>query len=243
MKIDLVRSITNMSRGTFGSQICDSFWRKLITLSDSADKNEIVFFYAKNSRMPTAESNHNCYYDTSIHAIRYIEYDTFDDYRTKLTDLLKVEKFDIIVLAAAVSDYGVANYFNGKYHSSDDMTIKLVKLPKVITEVRALAPNATICGFKLLVNSTDEELRAAMDKQFAENDIELCVGNDLRDIKADDHRLTIKFNKKLKSDDKTKEFMTYTKSWAEAHDLRLADIVADKCIEANKLKREMEEKA
>ena len=243
VKIDLVRSITNMSRGTFGSQICDSFWRKLITSSDSTDKNEIVFFYAKNSRMPTAESNHNYYYDTSIHAIRYIEYDTFDDYRTKLTDLLKAEKFDIIVLAAAVSDYGVANYFNGKYHSSDDMTIKLVKLPKVITEVRALAPNATICGFKLLVNSTDEELRAAMDKQFAENDIELCVGNDLRDIKADDHRLTIKFNKKLKSDDKTKEFMTYTKSWAEVHDLRLADIVVDKCIEANKLKREMEERA
>ena len=153
VKIDLVRSITNMSRGTFGSQICDSFWRKLITSSDSADKNEIVFFYAKNSRMPTAESNHNYYYDTSIQAIRYIEYDTFDDYRLKLTNLLKAEKFDIIVLAAAVSDYGVANYFNGKYHSSDDMTIKLVKLPKVITEVRALAPNATICGFKLLVNS------------------------------------------------------------------------------------------
>ena len=243
VKIDLVRSITNMSRGTFGSQICDSFWRKLITSSDSADKNEIVFFYAKNSRMPTAESQHNSCYDSGIHAIRYIEYDTFDDYRTKLTDLLKAEKFDIIVLAAAVSDYGVANYFNGKYHSSDDMTIKLVKLPKVITEVRALAPNATICGFKLLVNSTDEELRAAMNKQFAENGIELCVGNDLRDIKANDHRLTIKFNEKLKSEDKTEEFMTYTKSWAKVHNCKLADIVVDKCIEANKLKREMKEKA
>ena len=238
VKIDLVRSITNMSRGTFGSQICDSFWRKIIAPSDATDKNVIVFFYAKNSRMP-----HNSCFDSGIHAIRYIEYDTFDDYRTKLTDLLKAEKFDIIVLAAAVSDYGVANYFNGKYHSSDDMTIKLVKLPKVITEVRALAPNATICGFKLLVNSADEELRAAMDKQFAENDIELCVGNDLRDIKADDHRLTIKFNEKLKSDDKTEEFMTYTKSWAKVHGYRLADIVVDKCIEANKLKREMEERA
>ena len=205
--------------------------------------------------MPIAESNHNtcCDYDSVIHAIRYIEYDTFDDYRLKLTDLLKAEKFDIIVLAAAVSDYGVANYFNGKYHSSDDMVIKLVKLPKVIKEVRALAPDATICGFKLLVNSTDEELRAAMDKQFAENDIELCVGNDLRDIKADDHHLTIKFNEKLKkcscekidieSADKTEEFMTYTKSWAKVHNCRLADIVVEKCIEANRLKKEMEKRA
>ena len=42
VKMDLVRSITNMSRGTFGSQICDSFWRKLITLFDAAEKNEII---------------------------------------------------------------------------------------------------------------------------------------------------------------------------------------------------------
>ena len=245
VKIDLVRSITNMSQGTFGSQICDSFWRNLITPSDSSESNEIVFFHAKNSRMPIAEDRHNYCYDSGIHAIRYIEYDTFDDYRLKLTDLLKSEQFDIIVLAAAVSDYGVANYFNGKYHSSDDMTIKLVKLPKVIREVRSLAPDSTICGFKLLVNSTDEELRDAMDKQFAENDIELCVGNDLRDIKADDHRLTIKFNENLRKSglefsDKGKEFMTYTKSWAKEHGLRLSDIVVEKCLEANRLKRETE---
>ena len=197
--------------------------------------------------MPIAESNHNtcCDYDSVIHAIRYIEYDTFDDYRLKLTDLLKAEKFDIIVLAAAVSDYGVANYFNGKYHSSNDMSIKLVKLPKVITEVRALAPDSTICGFKLLVNSTDEELRSAMDKQIAENGIELCVGNDLRDIKADDHCLTIKFNENLmksslESSGRNKEFMTYTKSWAKEHGIRLSDIVVDKCLEANRLKKETE---
>ena len=197
--------------------------------------------------MPIAESNHNtcCDYDSVIHAIRYIEYDTFDDYRLKLTDLLKAEKFDIIVLAAAVSDYGVANYFNGKYHSSNDMSIKLVKLPKVITEVRALAPDSTICGFKLLVDSTDEELRSAMDKQIAENGIELCVGNDLRDIKADDHRLTIKFNENLmksslESSGRNKEFMTYTKSWAKEHGIRLSDIVVDKCLEANRLKKETE---
>ena len=38
VKIDLVRSITNMSRGTFGSQICDSFWRKLITSFDATER-------------------------------------------------------------------------------------------------------------------------------------------------------------------------------------------------------------
>ena len=234
VKIDLVRSIMNMSRGTFGSQICDSFWKKLILGSLdpwAADKkNEIVFFHAKNSRMPRAEAMHNECYDTDFDGIRYVEYDTFDDYKTKLTDLLKSEKFDIIVLAAAVSDYGVANYFDGKYYSSDDMTIKLFKLPKVITEVRALAPEATICGFKLLVNSTDEELRAAMDKQFSENGIELCIGNDLRDIKANDHRLTIR----LAGDS---EFETYTKSQVTQQRKTLADVVVSKCLAAYELKK------
>ena len=234
VKIDCVRSITNMSRGTFGSQICDSFWKKLILESldpwTADKKNEIVFFHAKNSRMPRAEAMHNECYNTDFDGIRYIEYDTFDDYRTKLIDLLKSEKFDIIVLAAAVSDYGVANYFDGKYHSLDDMVIKLFKLPKVITEVRDLAPESVICGFKLLVNSTDDELRAAMDKQFSENGIELCIGNDLRDIKANDHRLTIRL-----AGDST--FETYTKSQVAQQSKSLADVVVDKCFAAYELKK------
>lgn len=235
IKIDLVRSITNMSRGTFGSQICDSFWHKLN--ADAHAKHEIpdeahqiTFFMAKNSRMPTAEHTASEFFDDDTRLNRYIEYDTFDDYRTKLTDLLKNEKFDIIVLAAAVSDYGVENVFNGKYRSSsDEMTIKLVKLPKVITEVRKLAPDAMICGFKLLVNSTDDELREAIGKQFAENGIDMCVGNDLRDIKNDNHRLTLKT---AYSDD----YEVFEKNALKDERKTLADVVVDKCFEVLDLK-------
>ena len=69
------------------------------------------------------------------------------------------------------------------------MCIKLVKLPKVLPIMRKLAPNATICGFKLLVDSTNAELLDAMVKQFNESNVDLVVGNDLRDIKNDSHRL------------------------------------------------------
>ena len=219
IKIDLVRSITNMSRGTFGSRICDSFWKNL-----EQNRDEIVFFYAKDSKMPIAEDLYNEAHDDSVSMIRYIEYDTFDSYREKLTDLLRKEKFDIIVLAAAVSDYGVKEVFNGKYRSrEDEMTIQLVKLPKVITEVRGLAPEAVICGFKLLVNSTDEELMEAIQKQFDENGIDLCVGNDLRDIKNDNHRLTIVEDKKYGGSKSI-----YTKNESECD---LSDIVCRHCID------------
>ena len=71
------------------------------------------------------------------------------------------------------------------------MCIKLVKLPKVLPIMRKLAPNATICGFKLLVDSTNAELLDAMVKQFNESNVDLVVGNDLQDIKNDNHRLFI----------------------------------------------------
>ena len=221
IKIDLVRSITNMSRGTFGSRICDEFWLNL----DANKKDEIVFFYAKDSKLPVKEDIAHTYHDVSSSIIRYVEYDTFDSYHEKLTDLLKKEKFDIIVLAAAVSDYGVKEVFNGKYRSrEDEMTIQLVKLPKVITEVRMLAPDSIICGFKLLVNSTDDELMEAIQKQFDENGIDLCVGNDLRDIKNDNHRLTIVYNKKYGDAQK----FVYTKNES---DISLSKAVYNHCID------------
>ena len=131
-------------------------------------------------------------YEDGYRPTEYVEYSTFDDYKSGIEELLKKETYDIIVVAAAVSDYGVANYYNGKYRSrEDDMCIKLVKLPKVLPIMRKLAPDAVICGFKLLVDSTDEQLLDAMKKQVDESGVDLVIGNDLRDIKANDHKLTV----------------------------------------------------
>lgn len=235
IKIDLVRSITNMSRGTFGARICDAFWRDLtrngLQTPDDYDRKDITFFYAKDSRMPTAEDSANEMFEAGIHKIRYIEYQTFDEYRDQLKKLVQTERFDVIVLAAAVSDYGVVNVFNGKYRSSsDDMTIRLVKLPKVIDEIKEIVPPSTlVCGFKLLVNSTDDELRSAMKSQF-DHGIDMVVGNDLRDIKADNHRLTIK----TRFD---KEYKVYTKQ-----DCDLPKTVVETCVKAWKQKNGFFEK-
>lgn len=194
--IDRVRSITNMSRGTFGSRIADAFFDRGLCAFFSQDKDaeieKITFFMAKGSKHPTLQTIHNDTYETGYRPNEYIEYSTFDEYKEGIERLLKNEHYDIIVVAAAVSDYGVANYYNGKYRSrEDDMCIKLVKLPKILPIMRELAPNATICGFKLLVDSTEDELLDAMRKQIVESNVDLVIGNDLRDIKANDHKLTV----------------------------------------------------
>ena len=192
--IDRVRSITNMSKGTFGSRIADAFYTKLFNdqVMNRDFSHKITFFMAKGSKKPMRQSIDNESIDSGVDIMKYDEYSTFDEYKAGIEKLLSEEKFDIIVVAAAVSDYGVANYYNGKYRSrEDDMCIKLVKLPKILPIMRKLAPDAIICGFKLLVDSTTAELLNAMKNQIVESDVDLVIGNDLRDIKNDDHKLTV----------------------------------------------------
>ena len=235
--IDRVRSITNMSRGTFGSRIADAFFDEGLEAFRTGNEHgnpieKITFFTAKNGKLPTAQSLNDETYEDGYRPIDIIGYSTFDEYKSGIEELLKKETYDIIVVAAAVSDYGVANYYNGKYRSrEDDMCIKLVKLPKVLPIMRKLAPNATICGFKLLVDSTEDELIDAMKKQIDESNVDLVIGNDLRDIKNNNHQLLVISKhdvnpRKYKKGDNERPFLVYP----------LAKNVVDECFKEHELR-------
>lgn len=172
--IDAVRKICNMSKGTFGSKIGDSF-------VDAG--HAVTFLMAKGSKTLKRVGEDRA-------GICLYEYETFDDYEKMLFKLLGYEP-DIVVLAAAVSDYGVENYVDGKIRSKDELVIRLKPLPKLISKVRDYVPNAVVCGFKLLVNSTDNELEDACMDSLIKNRLNLIVGNDLRDIKNNNHKLMI----------------------------------------------------
>ena len=81
-----------------------------------------------------------------------------------------------------------------------------------------------LCGFKLLVKSDDVQLRDAMERQFENTKVDLVIGNDLRDIKADNHRLTVK----NRYED---VYGVYTKA-----DCNLPQKVKDECVRVWKLK-------
>lgn len=196
--IDSVRHIGNMSNGTFGRNIANSFL--------DINNCHVTFLYAKNSKAPhmfDLNAFTNCE-DTikeytefqqnkaSIHKYVAIPYDNFDRYAALLRRLLENDEWDIIILAAAVSDFTPETTANGKIDSNiNNLAINLVKTPKLISEVRGYCPKSHVVGFKLLVGSTDEQLLAAMNKQLETNNINMVVGNDLRDIKNNEHRLLI----------------------------------------------------
>lgn len=232
--IDRVRSITNMSKGTFGSRIADAFFNEGLKRFRNGNEHgnsieKITFFMAKGSKLPILQSVNDETYEDGYRPIEYVEYSTFDDYKNGIEKLLTKETYDIIVVAAAVSDYGVTNYYDGKYRSrEDDMCIKLIKLPKILPIMRKLAPKSLICGFKLLVDSTKDELVEAMRKQIEESDVDIVIGNDLRDIKADNHSLMVisKHNPNVR---------TYVKPPKYEHKrglvYPLAQSVVDECFE------------
>lgn len=176
VKIDMVRSITNMSQGTFGTKIAEAFEKEL---KPRNSENSIKFLMALDSRYPK---------NPFVTKVIYI---TFEDYEHELFRILQDWNPDIVVLAAAVSDYGVENYVDGKIRSSENLVIRLKPLPKLISKVRDYVPDAVICGFKLLVNSSASELKRACVRSLVDNRLDLVVGNDLRDIKNDNHKLTI----------------------------------------------------
>lgn len=203
VKIDRVRHIGNMSSGTFGAKIA---------LEALKAGHEVNFLMAKGSKHPLLpDFRDKVYGDLEFMSIceeyaklqrkysnnLWIEtYEDFYDYKNKTEAHCKganlFGKPDAIVLAAAVSDYGVENPVDGKIRSKDsEMSIKLCILPKIISSVRNLAPEAFIVGFKLLVDSTDEELVNNAKDSILKNNVDLVVANDLRDIKNNNHRLHI----------------------------------------------------
>jgi len=209
--IDRVRSITNMSRGTFGAKIA----RQFLLFPDVS----LTYLGAKEFRMPFsihedfAESegydaiqtvvDRAVQYANCAERYRQITYKTFDDYANRLRECLNLPTNmlpDVVVLTAAVSDYVVSNPIDGKVRSRDDLEIQLEKAPKLIREIKERHPNCKLIGFKLLVDSNDEELILAAQDSIKKNGCDLVVANDLRDIRAGKHRLL------LVSDDAVKEY-------------------------------------
>jgi phosphopantothenoylcysteine synthetase/decarboxylase len=165
----------------------------------------VTFLYARGSKCPhelridlnkgafqaTALLNeHLLFLDAHKKCYTPLEYADFKDYERLLLCCLK-EPYDIVVLAAAVSDYAPIKK-EGKISSElDKLTIELEKTPKLIRQVKTILPNTFLVGFKLLVGSTQVELEDAMAGQMHKARCDMVVGNDLRDIKAAQHKLTI----------------------------------------------------
>ena len=205
--IDRVRHIGNMSSGTFGSAIAKEF-----LLTDC----HVDFLMAEGSKNPfelrldmnrhTLSIDQLFELDTEFlewkkFIVKYeynykrFQYKSFDTYKNLLETALIQKEYDIVVLAAAVSDYGVENYVDGKIRSNSALQINLKPLQKLILNVKRIQPKTFLVGFKLLVDSTKNELINAAKISIMTNNCNMVVANDLEDIQNDNHTLHIVKNR------------------------------------------------
>ncbi len=186
-KIDDVRHIGNFSSGSTGALVAEEFLKH---------GNNVHYLYSKNGKRPFHEQfifnpRNDFYMEVEkmrklYHQARELlgnlhEYPflTFDDYRTKVKDLITTKKIDVIVLAAAVSDYGVKET-QGKISSNENnLDLKLIKLPKIISEVKQYSPKIYQVGFKLLSRVNPEELIETAHDNLIKNNSDLVVANTL----------------------------------------------------------------
>lgn len=193
--IDSVRSITNMSRGTFGAKIAKQCLN---------DGHEVDFLTHKSAKTPFKTEidlgqtidyidlmNKQLWAQLTLPRYHETQYDTFWEYAAELEKLVKKGP-DAIILACAASDYEAANVLNGKARTSTQANIELQSLPKLISKIRHDWKYAGILiGFKLLVGSTEQELAEAAHKSVVENGCDFVVANDLNDIKAGNHKIMV----------------------------------------------------
>jgi len=90
------------------------------------------------------------------------------------------QKFDIVILAAAVSDYTPEKPSKAKIKSiSKKITIKLERAPKIIDEVKKIQKDVFLVGFKAETNVSKEKLAIEARKKLKESNANLIIANDI----------------------------------------------------------------
>lgn len=183
--IDDVRYIGNMSTGRLGAELVESLHENWY------NEHHVTLFRAKDSIAPKIEE------DIHFQGRKYLNegiFKNYDEY-TWVVDYVKGYQPDLIISAAAVSDY-VVDKIDGKISSdSDEMVIKLKKAKKILPMLREVSSNSTIVGFKLLVEPTYQEVHKAV-KKVLNNGANYVVYNDLSKLRKGDSTRLI-FNKNM----------------------------------------------
>lgn len=170
--IDDVRHIGNFSSGRYGAKLAEQFFER--------DDTQVIFFMEKGSVKPFNWTDDWMGSQSKNSTISMREYKDYFEY-LKVKDIIKEEQPDIIISAAAISDY-IIDKTEGKISSDqDELTIKLKKGEKIIKSFRELAPRSMVVGFKLLVAPTSEDKRKAITKALQNAD--LVIYNDLTELR------------------------------------------------------------
>lgn len=203
--IDNVRTITNTGTGRLGSIIADTFAKEQIV-------DCIYYICARNAVRPSSECVkvipvqstddlqnevtsllQNAKTDVIIHSM------AVSDYKTKsvltagtLAGVLKHELHPDTVITEdwiekILEQSSLPNHDCKLSSQMKSPLIYLKQTPKILPQLRKLAPQAILVGFKLLSQVSKEELLGISRKLLLKNGCDFVLANDSTQIYGDSH--------------------------------------------------------
>lgn len=109
---------------------------------------------------------------------KVVKYRYFDEFH-KILDIQLKKKFDVVVHAAAVSDFKVEKVLKGKISSAKALTLKFVPTVKLIDQIKIKAPNVFLVGFKLESNLKSHQIVQETKTLFDSAQCDLVVANSI----------------------------------------------------------------
>ncbi|NJE55561.1 bifunctional phosphopantothenoylcysteine decarboxylase/phosphopantothenate--cysteine ligase CoaBC [Thermococcus sp. 21S9] len=164
--IDPIRYITNASSGRMG-----------VAIAEEADFRgaEVTLIRTKES-VPSFVENQ-------------IEVETVEEMLEAIENELKAKKYDVVVLAAAVSDFRVKNRAGEKIKSGKTLTLELEPTPKIIDRIKELQPEVFLVGFK--AETGEEKLIEEARRQIERAGSDLVVANTLKAFGSEENEVLL----------------------------------------------------
>lgn len=159
--IDPMRIITNRSSGKMGVELAKEFYRHgaNVTLLCGRTQTDIPGNFK------------------SIHV------ESTQQMLDVITDV--AGNMDVYVSAAAISDFKPEVSSESKISSDNDITLNLVRLPKILEKVKQLNPNIFSVGFKAETRLTEDELINRARNRIEKYGTDLMVANDISNAECE----------------------------------------------------------
>ena len=155
--IDPVRVITNQSTGKTGVLLASEL------VSAGA---KVTMIYGPGKEVPPK-------------GVKLVRVETSQEMLDAVKKEMK-QKFDIVILAAAVSDYIPEKPSSTKIKSDQNkILLKLQRAPKIIDYIKKIQKNTFLVGFKAETSLSKEKLVMEARKKLKESHADLVVANDI----------------------------------------------------------------
>jgi len=170
--IDSVRYIGNMSTGRTAARLAEEL---------SIAGHSVTWLGARDAVQPVSVNKMESYY-------------SFADLKAELRLLLGSGEYDVVIHAAAVSDFSVASIEStdpgavaangGKLSSEAGLVVHLKPNAKLLDSLKDWSgnPELRVIGFKLTDTDDPQQRITAITKQFNQSGVDAVVHNDLSEI-------------------------------------------------------------